>query len=84
MSQAQRDGWFPVWLSTHPDPDKRWQRLAGETGLGPGRPPELLADETDEYLARLDGLVCGPDPRIGVLEGSAYVQLRNDQVELGW
>ena len=42
VSQAQAGGWFPTWLSTHPNPDKRSQRLAEETGLGPGRPRSEL------------------------------------------
>jgi predicted Zn-dependent protease len=75
VSQAQGDGWFPVWLSTHPDPDRRWQRLAEETGLGPGRPSTDA--EINTYVSRLDGMVYGPDPRNGVIEGNAYVQLRD-------
>ena len=77
VSQAQDGGWFPVWLSTHPDPDNRWQRLAEEAGLGPGRPAGELVPESDVYLARLDGMVYGPDPRHGALRGSSYVQLRD-------
>jgi predicted Zn-dependent protease len=75
VSQSQDDGWFPTWLSTHPDPDRRWQRLAEETGLGPGRPPTDA--EIDTYLSRLDGMVYGPDPRNGVVEGNTFVQLRD-------
>ncbi len=77
VSQAQGDGWFPVWLSTHPDPDNRWQRLAAETGLGPGRPASELEPEVDDFLARLDGLVWGPDPRNGAVRENAYVHLRD-------
>jgi predicted Zn-dependent protease len=74
-SQSQDDGWFPAWLSTHPDPDRRWQRLAEETGLAPGKPPTDA--EINEYVSRLDGLVYGPDPRNGVFEGNAYIQHRD-------
>lgn len=77
VSRAHGDGWFPVWLSSHPDPDNRWQRLAAETGLGPARPPSSLEPEIDAFLGRLDGLAYGPDPRNGVLEENAYVQLRD-------
>lgn len=77
VSQAQGDGWFPAWLSTHPDPDRRWQRLAEETGLGPGRPPGALQPEIDAFLPRLDGLSYGMDPRNGVFRGNAYVQVRD-------
>jgi predicted Zn-dependent protease len=75
VSQAQGDGWFPVWLSTHPDPDKRWQRLAEEKGLGPGKP--TTGAEANAYVARLDGMVYGPDPRNGVVAGNAFIQLRD-------
>jgi predicted Zn-dependent protease len=78
VSHAHADrGGLPVWLSTHPDPDKRWQRLASETGLGPGPAPEDLEPEIDSYLAHLDGLVFGPDPRNGVVRDNAYVQIRD-------
>jgi predicted Zn-dependent protease len=75
VSQAQDDGWLPAWLSTHPDPDKRWQRLADEMQLGP-RPP-TDDSEIAAYLARIDGLVYGADPRNGTLVDSVYVQQRD-------
>ncbi len=87
VSRSHGDGWFPVWLSTHPDPDNRWQRLAADTGLGPGRPADELEPEVDAFLARLDGMVFGADPRNGELSGDAWVH-RRDGYELrlpaGW
>jgi predicted Zn-dependent protease len=77
VSHAQAEGWFPVWLSTHPDPDKRWQRLAEETGLGPGLSAGALEPEVDAFVARLDGLAYGPDLRNGAWLGNAYVQFHD-------
>ncbi|MDH3404539.1 MAG: M48 family metalloprotease [Acidobacteriota bacterium] len=77
VSRAQGDGWFPVWLSTHPDPEGRWQRLAAETGLDPAPRPGAVQPEVDAFLDRLDGLVYGPDPRHGVIRGNVYVHLRD-------
>lgn len=85
VSHAQDDGWFPAWLSTHPDPDKRWQRLAEEANLGPA--PPTSASQIDAYLGRVDGLVYGADPRNGLLVDNLYLQLRDDfQITLpaGW
>lgn len=87
VSHTQDDGWFPVWLSTHPDPDKRWQRLAAETELGPGPLAGTLEPEVEAFVARLDGLVYGPDPRNGDLRDNTYVQF-NDGFQMtfprGW
>lgn len=78
VSEAESDGWLPTWLSTHPDPDRRWRRLASESGLGAAPPAAALAPEIERYLARLDGIVYGPDPRNGVVRDNLYVQLRED------
>jgi predicted Zn-dependent protease len=77
VSHAHDDGWFPTWLSTHPDPDKRWQRLAAETGLGPGRPAGDLVAEVEAFLPRLDGMVYGSDPRNGILRDNVWLQQRH-------
>lgn len=66
-----------TWLSTHPDPERRWQRLAEEAGLEPETDPGAWAADQERYLWRLDGLVLGPDPRNGSLEGNVYSHLRD-------
>lgn len=85
VSHAQSDSWSPVWLSTHPDPDKRWQRLAEQTGLGPGGMPTTV--EIHAFATRMDGLVYGPDPRNGTLTNNTFMQL-NDGFQItfpaGW
>jgi predicted Zn-dependent protease len=53
----------PAWLSTHPDPAERRDRTAAQLGISP---PVPSAAEP-EYLAAIEGVVYGPDPRDGFL-----------------
>ena len=60
----------PAWLSTHPDPDYRVARL-NRSGL-------VASDGVPdpEYLARLEGLTVGPDPRDGFLTANRWAHPR--------
>jgi len=77
VSAAEGEGGFPTWLSTHPDPDRRWHRLAEENGLAPVTDAAALVADRQRYVSRLDGLVVGEDPRNGVVEGQVYTQVRD-------
>ena len=77
VSAADGEGGFPTWLSTHPDPDNRWQRLAQEQGLEAVADAAALAADRERYVSRLDGLVLGTDPRNGVVDGRVYTHLRD-------
>ena len=60
----------PSWLSTHPEPELRQQRVAerlGKSGL-PGPDPQ--------WMALLDGVVYGRDARDGFMLEQRYVQPR--------
>ncbi|HEV8632342.1 MAG TPA: M48 family metalloprotease [Thermoanaerobaculia bacterium] len=62
-------GHLPGWLSTHPDPGARRQRISTTVTAVQARgemPPQPLV-ERDSYLQHLAGLVYGPDPRMGVM-----------------
>ncbi len=64
-------GRLPTWLSTHPSPENRVERVlasseplvAGRTDLRIGR---------DAYLRRVDGIVFGPNPRQGVVVDGTF------------
>ncbi len=62
---------IPDWLSTHPNPADRVQRMQSEID-------QLRGDLTgrkvnrDGYLRRLDGVVYGEDPRDGYFEGTTF------------
>lgn len=67
-----RGGWFPTFLSTHPNPGKREEavvRLAGEweaQGVAQKRV------EQDALYAAIDGMVLGANPRHGFVEHGVY------------
>jgi predicted Zn-dependent protease len=62
---------IPSWLSTHPDPGERQQRMeralaeAGDTVGGEvGR---------ERYLQMINGLICGDNPRQGFFRGQTFM-----------
>lgn len=71
VSEAEGAGRVPEWLSTHPHPENRIERL--EQGIAE-LSPKVRAGEVDrqQYLRQLDGLVYGPDPRDGYFRGDRF------------
>jgi predicted Zn-dependent protease len=65
-------GRVPTWMSTHPQPEARRARIA--RFLGPAASSAPAPDPG--YLATIDGIVYGKDPRQGFLLGSTYVHPR--------
>jgi predicted Zn-dependent protease len=60
---------LPEWASTHPDPASRVrnaQTLAGRAGTGGVR-------NADAFLASVDGVLYGDDPKQGVVEGNEFL-----------
>jgi predicted Zn-dependent protease len=65
------DGRVPEWQLTHPYPENREQRmreLIESQGIQPGG-----RVATEEYLAQIDGLVYGENPREGYFKDSRFV-----------
>jgi predicted Zn-dependent protease len=64
VSAAHGGGRIPVWASTHPNPDRRAERIGEQIG---GLPEERRSGTVnrDDYLRRLDGMVFGNNPREG-------------------
>ena len=62
---------MPNFLSTHPNPGDRIQRIRELTA---GRPPEKrpMPCRISRYLSAIDGLVLGEDPRQGFVEGNVF------------
>jgi predicted Zn-dependent protease len=71
VSSAAGGGGLPAWLSTHPDPGERRermeQRLAEVGGAAGGEVGRT------RYLQLLDGLVFGENPRNGFFRGSTFL-----------
>jgi predicted Zn-dependent protease len=61
---------MPNFLSTHPNPGDRIQRIRD---LIAERPPEKRGPpEVSRYLSAINGLVFGEDPRQGFVEGNVF------------
>ena len=70
MSEAGGGG-LPTWLSTHPAPENRVERvLAAAEPLVAGRADLRIGREA--YLRRVDGIVFGPNPRQGVVVDGTF------------
>ncbi len=71
VSQAAGPGRAPPWMSTHPAPEERAQRsrAAIEQALAQTKERKVLSAE---YLARLDGMTFGSDPRQGYFSGDRF------------
>ena len=62
VSRQTGEGRLPSWLSTHPAPEDRAQRL--QAAITSGRLSGTKIDR-EEYLDQLDGMVFGENPREG-------------------
>lgn len=60
---------LPNWLSTHPSPDERIERI--QQKIAQQNPPQGK-DEQQAYLAMTDGLTFGPNPRQGFFENGVF------------
>jgi predicted Zn-dependent protease len=67
VSAAAGGGRVPAWLSTHPDPGARGERIAA--AIGTGAAGKL---ERDSYLAQIDGITFGDDPRQGYFRDNVF------------
>ncbi len=70
---AQADHEIPTYMSSHPHPEDRYERVNQLTDewqakLGVSLEP---SDPTD-YLKRIDGIVYGPDPRLGFVDDNVF------------
>jgi predicted Zn-dependent protease len=72
VSKVEGVGRLPNWLSTHPDPGVRGQRIEEEVAALDGDFSNAKI-ERDSYLQRLDGMVFGDNPREGYFQGNAFL-----------
>ncbi|MCB0570396.1 MAG: M48 family metalloprotease [Phaeodactylibacter sp.] len=64
---------IPTFLSTHPDPADRNQKVAKEARVWQSKVSEYSFEvNRNEYLRMIDGLVYGEDPRQGYVEGNTF------------
>jgi len=63
---------IPNWLASHPDPAERIVRIENKLKTLPAATDPRRIGE-DDYLAKIDGLMYGPNPRNGYFESSHFV-----------
>jgi predicted Zn-dependent protease len=76
----------PAWMSTHPDPGERVERTRARAAALGGELATLRIDAAP-FLARIDGMVFGDDPRQGFFADGAFLhpELRfRLQLPTGW
>jgi predicted Zn-dependent protease len=61
---------LPTWMSTHPAPEERIERLQKRLAETPAQTGARVARA--EYLQRIDGLAYGEDPRQGFFEDGVF------------
>jgi predicted Zn-dependent protease len=70
VSQAGGGGGVPGWLSTHPDPGERRERMnqaLAEAGVSGGEVGQ------DRYMQMIDGIVFGENPRNGFFRDALFL-----------
>lgn len=68
----------PEWASTHPDPASRVVR-ARQRAMQTGRPGGERG--RDAFLAAIDGMIYGDDPRQGIIDGRTF---RHPELRIGF
>jgi predicted Zn-dependent protease len=64
-------GRLPEWLSTHPNPENRIERI--EKMLDTLKvDPSKLTEDREDYLRHVQGMTFGEDPRQGYFEGTHF------------
>ncbi len=71
VSEAAGGSSLPSWLSTHPDPGERSERITAAIAGGGGSPGGTIARE--RYLQRIDGIVFGENPRNGFFRQALFL-----------
>ncbi len=71
VSAAAGGGRIPDWQSTHPNPEDRQERINRAVAALPPDSTRGLVRRA-EYLARVDGIVFGDNPREGYFKGERF------------
>jgi predicted Zn-dependent protease len=69
--EGSSGGRLPEWLSTHPEPEHRIERIEDNVRTAINNAGELRVGR-DTYLKQLEGLVFGQDPREGFVRGGRF------------
>ncbi len=67
--QGQSNNSLPQWASTHPDPASRVTRAADRARVTAA---SSKSQNRDEFLAAIDGMIYGDDPKQGIVDGQTF------------
>jgi predicted Zn-dependent protease len=63
----------PNWLTTHPAPADRVQKVQAAIQSAPRPPVGASVGDRREFLARIDGIMYGDSPAEGIVRGNAFL-----------
>jgi predicted Zn-dependent protease len=72
VSARQQQGRIPTWLSTHPPPEDRAERISAHIAKS-GRDFSQATVGRERYLEQIDGVVFGENPREGYFVGNTFI-----------
>jgi predicted Zn-dependent protease len=72
VGEVQGRSGIPSWLSSHPDPGERIKTTQQRVAALPA-PPTALTANRPQYLAEVDGMVYGENPRLGFFRGNEFL-----------
>lgn len=72
VGEAAGGGALPEWLASHPNPENRLEATQKRVAAV-GRDLSGLEVDRESYLAMVDGMVFGEDPRQGFFRGSTFL-----------
>lgn len=72
VSSHQEGGGIPTWMSTHPDPGDRQERI-GAAIAAAGRDFSASREAKRDYILRLHGMVYGENPRNGFFREALFL-----------
>ncbi len=64
---------LPEWLSTHPDPQHRIERVKESIAKAEAEDGDGNGTDQGKYLRYVDGLTYGDDPRAGYFRGDEFI-----------
>ncbi|HVR96442.1 MAG TPA: M48 family metalloprotease [Thermoanaerobaculia bacterium] len=73
VSQQQSEGRIPGWMSTHPTPENRIQRIEQHLAQLNVNTSNLTVGR-ERYLQNIDSIVFGQNPREGYFMGNEFIQ----------
>lgn len=73
VSEQQGQGRIPGWMSTHPTPENRIQRISEQIATLGGDFSNRTVGR-DRYLGQIDNVTFGQNPREGYFQGNLFIQ----------